>query len=328
MFVDYVEIEVAAGKGGDGCISFRREKFLPKGGPDGGDGGRGGSIEIIADPNLNTLLDFRYSRIYKATSGQQGGGALKSGRSGRDIVLKAPVGTLLKDLNSGQQIGDLDAAGKVVIVARGGRGGKGNVHYKSSTNQTPRKFTPGTAGESLRLALELRLIADVGLVGLPNAGKSTLLSRLSSARPKIADYPFTTLEPNLGIVKLGEFRSFVMADIPGIIEGAAGGKGLGLKFLRHIQRTKIILYMIDITSESHQETLVTLQKELEEFDPVLLKRPSLIVLNKVDLLDSDAQNVICDSASPDNIMISGVSGQGLDELLHRIEDELGRLKED
>lgn len=328
MFVDYVEIDVAAGKGGDGCISFRREKFMPKGGPDGGDGGHGGNIEIIADPNLNTLLDFRYSRRYKAGSGRQGSGALKSGHSGEDILLRAPVGTLLKDLNSGQQIGDLDMPGKRLTVARGGRGGKGNFHFKSSTIQTPRRFTPGRPGDSFRLALELKLIADVGLVGLPNAGKSTLLSRLSAARPKIADYPFTTLEPNLGIVKLGEFRSFVMADIPGIIEGAADGKGLGLKFLRHIQRTKILLYLIDITTENIQETLATLRKELEEFDPGLLRRPSLIALNKVDLLDPEAQNVICESKGPDDIVISGVSGQGIDELLHKIEDELGRLKED
>ncbi|MFQ5607773.1 MAG: GTPase ObgE [Candidatus Zixiibacteriota bacterium] len=328
MFVDYVEIKVSAGRGGDGCLSFRREKFMPKGGPDGGDGGRGGNVEFLADPNLNTLLDFRYSRSYKAGAGKQGGGSLKSGHDGADILLRAPVGTVLKDLTSGREIGDLDEAGKRIIVARGGRGGKGNFRYRGPTNQTPRKTTPGTPGDGFRLALELKLIADVGLVGLPNAGKSTLLARLSAARPKIADYPFTTLAPNLGIVKLGEYRSFVMADIPGIIEGAAGGKGLGLRFLRHIQRTQILLFLIDVTDEDYQDTLRTLQSEVREFDPSLLDRPSFVALNKADLIDEESQNVICNSIAPDFIVISAVSGQGLDGLLHRIESELGRLTED
>lgn len=331
MIVDYVEIEILAGRGGDGSVHFVREKFRPKGGPDGGNGGRGGSVVFVADSNLNTLLDFRYSNTYRARAGQPGGGGMKSGKSGEDVLLRAPVGTILRNASDGQPIGDLDIEGKEILVARGGRGGRGNVNFKSATNQTPREFTPGRNGDALRLALELKLIADVGLVGLPNAGKSTLLSRLSAARPKIADYPFTTLEPNLGIVRLGEFRSFVMADIPGIIEGAAGGKGLGLRFLRHIQRTKLLLYMIDCLDPDLEQTLVVLKKEVGDFDTELLKKPTIVALNKVDLLSDEQKNVIVNSVVKDDIMqdvilISGASGEGLKELLIRVERELERIK--
>ncbi len=325
MFIDYVEIEVVAGRGGDGCVSFVREKFRPKGGPDGGDGGHGGSVILQADENLGTLLDLRYSNVYRADKGQPGSGGNRHGKAGKDIVLRAPVGVTLTDLSSGNPLGDLDSHGKQIIVARGGRGGKGNSHFKTATNQTPRIARPGTSGDTFRLALELKLFADVGLVGLPNAGKSTLLSRLSAARPKIADYPFTTLKPNLGIVRLGDYRSFVMADIPGIIEGASDGKGLGHTFLRHIQRTKILLYLIDISGDI-DETLAVLRKEVGDFDPDLLRRPSIVALNKIDLLDSDSQNVICDIDANDVFQISGVSGQGLTTLLQRIGHELERLK--
>lgn len=325
MFIDYVEIEVVAGRGGDGCVSFVREKFRPKGGPDGGDGGHGGSVIIEADENLGTLLDLRYSNVYRAGKGQPGSGGNKSGKDGEDIVLKAPVGVTLTELNSGNPLGDLDVHGKRVIVARGGRGGKGNTHFKTATNQTPRVARPGLAGDAFRLALELKLFADVGLVGLPNAGKSTLLSRLSAARPKIADYPFTTLQPHLGIVRLGDYRSFVLADIPGIIEGASAGKGLGHRFLRHIQRTKILLYLIDISGDI-DATLAILRKEVGEFDPDLLRRPSLVALNKIDTLAGSVQNVICESGANNVIPISGVSGQGLETLLQRIGHELERLK--
>ena len=333
MFVDYVEIEISAGRGGDGCMSFCREKFRPKGGPDGGDGGRGGSVVFVADPNLSTLLDFRYSNRYKAEKGKPGEGGVRSGRDGEDVILRVPVGTLLTDLSTGQQIGDLDEPGKEVIAARGGRGGKGNTHFKSPVDQAPRKFTPGQPGDEFRLSMELKLLADVGLVGFPNAGKSTLLSRLSAARPKIADYPFTTLVPNLGIVRLGEYRSFVLADIPGIIGGAAQGKGLGLQFLRHIQRTKVLLYMVDVSSgdvDEANEALETLRKEVGEFDPGLLEKPSLVALNKVDTLDSETKNVILSGVKSANFMISmvsAVSGEGLDDLLRAIANELEQLKE-
>ncbi len=330
MFIDYVEIEVIAGRGGDGCISFAREKFRPKGGPDGGDGGHGGSVILKADGNLGTLLDLRYSNVYRAEKGTPGSGGNKNGKAGNDIVLRVPVGVTLTDKSSGNPMGDLDVDGKEIIVARGGRGGKGNTHFKTATNQTPRIARPGREGDSFRLALELKLFADVGLVGLPNAGKSTLLSRLSAARPKIADYPFTTLKPNLGIVRIGDYRSFVMADIPGIIEGASEGKGLGHQFLRHIQRTKILLYLIDISGDI-EETLAVLRKEVGDFDSDLLRRPSIVALNKVDILGEDSKNVILNTSENsdiqgDVIYMSAVSGQGLDELLRRIGNELERLK--
>ena len=326
MFVDYVEIGVAAGKGGDGCVSFHREKFMPRGGPDGGDGGRGGNVVIVADSNLRTLVDFRYRKKYKAENGKPGEGGLRTGKSGAEIVLRVPVGSILKNIDNDQLIGDLDSPDKKIVVVRGGRGGKGNDHFKSSTIQAPRKATPGKPGESLLLGLELKLLADVGLVGLPNAGKSTLLARLSTARPKIADYPFTTLTPNLGIVRLAEYRSLVMADIPGIIEGASQGKGLGVRFLRHIQRTRILLFLIEASDPNPKGTLDLLKSELSDFDAKLAERPFMVALSKADLLDTKAQKEISNKMTSEYLLISGVSGQGLDTLLNRLENELERLK--
>ncbi len=329
MFIDYAEIDVYAGRGGDGSAAFRREKYEPMGGPSGGDGGRGGNVVLIADPNLNTLLDYRYSKVYRADKGGPGGGGQRSGRDGEDIVLRLPVGTVIKvkEGKTERILADLDQPGEPVVIAKGGRGGKGNVHFKSPTNQAPRKATPGKPGEEFHLILELKLLADVGLVGLPNAGKSTLLSRVSAARPKIADYPFTTLVPNLGIVRLGEFNSFTMADIPGIIEGASEGKGLGLQFLRHIQRTKLLIYMVEITDPEYKKTRKLLERELRKFDRALAKRPSLDVLTKSDLLDEQALSKITKKMPAGWLCISAVTGQGIEELLRRIGAELERLKE-
>nr|MBN2278263.1 GTPase ObgE [candidate division Zixibacteria bacterium] len=324
MFIDYVEITVEAGHGGPGCISFHREKYVQKGGPDGGDGGRGGDVIFKVDSNLATLLDFRYKKKYKAENGQPGEGNLRTGKSGESTVVAIPKGTVVKNLGSNSILADLSEDNAEIVIARGGRGGHGNDHFKSPTNQTPRRAENGQPGESLTLSLELKLLADVGLVGLPNAGKSTILARFSAARPRIADYPFTTLVPNLGIVKLREFKSFVMADIPGIIEGASEGKGLGIQFLKHIQRTRLLIYLIDIFADPVEETLAILKKELGDFDKNLLSRPYLVVLNKVDLLDKEQLKMISDRANPDYIMLSAVTGYGSKELLNRIENELDR----
>ncbi len=324
MFIDFADIEVKAGNGGPGCISFRREKNIPKGGPNGGDGGRGGDVIFIADENLTTLHDFRYKRIYKAKNGAPGEGSLKTGKSGEDTYIRVPVGTILKDAETGEAVADLDESFKRVTVARGGKGGRGNNHFKTSTNKAPRRAEPGRSGEERKLSLELKLLADVGLVGLPNAGKSTMLARLSKARPKIADYPFTTLVPNLGIVPIREFKSFVMADIPGIIEGASDGKGLGIQFLRHIQRTRLILYLIDVFVSDVEQTLEVLKNELAEFDKTLAQRPSLVVLNKIDLLDDDAIKVISKKYDDNYILFSGQSGFGTENLISRIESELDK----
>jgi GTP-binding protein len=322
MFIDYVEIEVAAGNGGHGCIAFRTEKFIPKGGPDGGDGGRGGDVVATADPQLRTLLDFRYRKKYSAEKGQPGSGRLKTGRSGEDTVLRLPVGTIIKDLETGQVLFDLDQPGARFVLARGGRGGHGNAHYKSPTNQAPRKAQDGFAGENRRVALELKLLADVGLVGLPNAGKSTILSSFSQARPKIADYPFTTLAPNLGIVKLREYRSCVMADIPGLIEGASEGKGLGHQFLRHIQRTTLILYVIDVNEADILQTGETLQGELMNFDSQLAERPSLVVITKIDTVSESDLKDISKKLPGDYIYLSAVTRQGASGFLEAIENKL------
>jgi GTP-binding protein len=323
VFIDYVEIDVQSGRGGDGCISFRREKYVPKGGPDGGDGGRGGHIVVRADENLTTLLDYRYHRHYKAEAGQPGSGALKTGRNGKDLILRIPVGTIIKNLETGLVIADLDENGKEAILARGGRGGKGNDHFKSATNQSPRKATPGTASVHLSLALELKLLADVGLVGYPNAGKSTLLARVTAARPKIADYPFTTLVPNLGIVRLHDFKSFVMADIPGIIEGASEGKGLGVQFLRHIQRTAVLLFLVDGFDSGVEETFENLYRELKKFDPELVKRGIVKVINKTDIIASERLEQL-QRDFPDYFFISAVTGDGIDRLLNRLAQAIER----
>lgn len=285
MFIDYAVIEVTAGKGGDGAVAFRREKYVPKGGPAGGNGGRGGSIIVQAHHNLNTLLDFRYKKKYGAGKGVVGGPSLKDGKDGNDVIIKVPPGTIIKDFESGKILFDLDEDGKEIILAKGGKGGKGNSKFATATNQTPRYAEEGKAGEEKKVILELKLIADVGLVGFPNAGKSTLISTVSAAKPKIADYPFTTLEPVLGIVKYKDYESFTIADIPGIIEGAHEGKGLGHKFLRHIERTKIILFLIEATSDDFQKDFDTLYSEMKNYSKKLTEKTMLVAISKADLLD-------------------------------------------
>ncbi len=287
MFIDYAEIEIKAGNGGNGAVTFRREKYVPKGGPSGGNGGKGGDIVIEAHHNLSTLLDFRYKRIYKAQNGDPGSNSLKDGKSGKDIIIKVPVGTIIKNASTKKVLSDLDEDKKRIIIAKGGKGGKGNSNFATPTNQAPRFAEDGKPGEQNKIILELKLIADVGLVGFPNAGKSTLISVVSAAKPKIADYPFTTLEPVLGIVKYKDYQSFTIADIPGIIEGAHEGKGLGHKFLRHIERTKILLFLIDITSEDYQETFDTLNKELNNYSKVLSGKKKIIALSKADLIEEE-----------------------------------------
>ncbi len=287
-FVDEVTIRVEAGNGGDGCVSFRREKYIPLGGPDGGDGGDGGSIYLQADPDLNTLADYRYTRLFRAEHGHKGMGANCTGRSGADLTVVVPVGTVAHDAETGELIGDLVAAGQRLLVAQGGFHGLGNTRYKSSTNRAPRQSKPGTPGEARELRLELRVIADVGLLGMPNAGKSTLIRAVSAARPKVADYPFTTLHPNLGVVRVGPLQSFVMADIPGLIEGAAGGAGLGVRFLRHLSRTRLLLHLIDVSPYSDSgdpvRDVATILEELGRYSAELAARERWLVFNKLDLL--------------------------------------------
>jgi GTP-binding protein len=287
-FFDEARIEVIAGKGGDGSASFRREKYVPKGGPDGGDGGRGGSIYAIADANLNTLIDYRYTRIIRAKAGEGGRGRDCNGKGADDITLRMPVGTVIRDADSGETIADLAKDGERALIAKGGRGGLGNLNFKSSVNRAPKQFTRGEPGEVKQLELELRVLADVGLLGMPNAGKSTLIRAVSSARPKVADYPFTTLQPNLGVVRVDESRSFVMADIPGLIEGAAEGAGLGHQFLRHLKRTGLLLHVVDAApfdeSIDPAKEVRALAAELKKYDPALAKKPRWLVLNKMDLI--------------------------------------------
>jgi len=287
-FIDEATIDVAAGNGGAGCVSFRREKFIPFGGPNGGDGGRGGSIFAVADVNLNTLIDYRYARRHEARNGEPGRGSDQFGAAAEDVVLRMPVGTILTDVDSGQVVAELMAPGERVLVCKGGDGGFGNLHYKSSTNRSPRQKTPGWPGESRRLKLELRVLADVGLLGMPNAGKSTLIAAISNARPKIADYPFTTLHPNLGVVRVAPEKSFVVADIPGLIEGAAEGAGLGHQFLRHLQRTRLLLHMVDFAPFDNEVDPVAqvraIVTELKKYDPALAAKPRWLVLNKMDMV--------------------------------------------
>ncbi len=326
MFIDYAEIELKAGGGGDGAVSFRREKYVPKGGPAGGNGGRGGNIIIEARHNLSTLLDLRYKRIYKAENGFPGGSSLKDGKSGEDIVINVPIGTVIKDYNSGKIISDLKKDGQKILIAKGGKGGKGNSNFATPTNQTPRYAENGKPGEEKKIILELKIIADVGLVGFPNAGKSTFISVVSSAKPKIADYPFTTLEPNLGIVKYKDYKSFTVADIPGIIEGAHEGKGLGHKFLRHIERTKILLFLIDVTSEDYQKDYDVLFNELKSYSPKLAEKKKIAALTKIDLLDDTAlkrlKSKIMKKSSSAIPMFSSISGKGVPELLDLLWAEL------
>lgn len=290
-FVDEVTIDVAAGHGGAGCASFRREKFIPHGGPNGGDGGRGGSVYAVADAGLNTLVDYRYARRHEAGNGEPGRGADQFGAAGRDVELRMPVGTIVTDAASGEVIAELVQPGQRVRVAKGGDGGFGNLHYKSSTNRAPRQKTPGWPGEHRQLNLELRLLADVGLLGMPNAGKSTLIAAISNARPKIADYPFTTLHPHLGVVRAGPQRSFVVADIPGLVEGAAEGAGLGHAFLRHLQRTRLLLHVVDLAPLDESVDPVVqaraIVKELRRYDEGLYRKPRWLVLNKIDMIAAD-----------------------------------------
>ena len=290
-FVDEATIDVAAGHGGSGCVSFRREKFIPFGGPNGGDGGRGGSVWAVGDPNLNTLIDFRYARRHEARNGEQGRGSDQFGAAADDIVLRMPMGTIVSDLDAGAVLAELLVPGEKVLLAKGGDGGFGNLHFKSSTNRAPRQKTPGWPGEARRLKLELRVLADVGLLGMPNAGKSTLIAAISNARPKIADYPFTTLHPNLGVVRVAAEQSFVVADIPGLIEGAAEGAGLGHLFLRHLQRTHLLLHVVDIAPFDETVDPVTQARaivaELKKYDRALHAKPRWLVLNKLDMVPAE-----------------------------------------
>ena len=284
MFIDYAIIEVGSGKGGNGAVAFRREKYVPKGGPSGGNGGVGGSVIFETDPNLSTLLDFRYKKKYFADNGNPGATSLKDGKNGEDIIIQVPVGTIVKDAETQEILLDLSEANKKTVFAKGGAGGKGNSNFATPTRRTPRFATNGKPGEQKKVILELKLIADVGLVGFPNAGKSTLISKISAAKPKIADYPFTTIEPNLGIVRYKDYQSFTVADIPGIIEGAHQGKGLGIKFLRHIERTRILLFLIDITSEDYQQDFDTLYNELKKYSKKLVEKKILVSFSKSDLI--------------------------------------------
>ncbi|NTU54000.1 MAG: GTPase ObgE [Chlorobiaceae bacterium] len=312
-FVDSAKISVKAGDGGRGCVSFRREKFVPKGGPDGGDGGRGGHVYLRANRQLATLLDFKYRKSYIADRGAHGLGARKTGRDGGDIIIGVPCGTVVRNAATGEVMCDMVVDGQEVQIAKGGRGGQGNQHFATATRQAPRFAQPGEKGDEFELEMELKLMADVGLVGFPNAGKSTLISVLSAARPKIADYPFTTLVPNLGIVRYEEYKSFVMADIPGIIEGAAEGRGLGIQFLRHIERTKILLIMVSSDSEDIAAEYATLLNELEKFEPALLLKPRLAVITKMDIAPEDFVVPELDAAIR-VIPISSVAGHGLKAL--------------
>lgn len=319
MFIDYVVIEVKAGDGGSGAVAFRREKYVPKGGPAGGNGGKGGDVILEAHHNLHTLLDFRYKKKYSAADGQIGGSSLKDGKSGDDIVIKLPVGTIVKDFKSGEVLFDLENDKKKVVIVRGGKGGKGNSNFATPTNRAPRFAEEGRPGEFKKVILELKLIADVGLVGFPNAGKSTLISKISSARPKIADYPFTTLEPNLGIVKYKDFETFTVADIPGIIEGAHKGKGLGHKFLKHIERTGIILFLIESTSENYEKDYKILFNELKSYSDKLTKKKILVSLSKADLSDEQKLNKLkrlgLKGIKKKPLVFSSVTGFGLENLL-------------
>jgi GTP-binding protein len=342
-FVDEARIEVIAGDGGNGAVAFRREKYIPKGGPSGGDGGRGGSIWAVADLNVNTLIDYRYARLHRARNGEIGGGSDRYGRGAQDIVLRVPVGTQVFDDETGEPVVDLTVHGQRALLAKGGSGGLGNLHFKSSTNRAPRQSTPGTPGESRKLRLELKVLADVGLLGMPNAGKSTFISQVSNARPKIADYPFTTLHPNLGVVRVADERSFVVADVPGLIEGAAEGAGLGHQFLRHLQRTRLLLHLVDLSPYDDDRDPVAearaIVKELRKYDAALHRKPRWLVLNKLDTLDGEPGARGTGRArrvsefkrrlrwSGPTFEISALTGEGCLELCRAIWDHLDRTRE-
>jgi GTP-binding protein len=323
MFVDRVKIEVQGGAGGNGCVSFRREKYIPKGGPDGGDGGRGGDVILIARHGVNNLAGLSHQRFWRAAQGTHGQGSNKYGRDGQDLVIEVPPGTMVLDANAGYVIKDLTADGDQVIAARGGEAGKGNVRFKTSTNRAPREFTPGGDGEKREIILELKVIADVGLVGKPNAGKSTLLSRLTRARPEIADYPFTTKFPNLGMVQSNADRQFVLADIPGLIEGAHAGVGLGHEFLRHIERAGILVHLVEplpMDGTNPLENYRTIRAELAQYKQELVERPEIICVSKAELPDAaEVQQALATETGREVLSISAVTGEGLNELIRRIE---------
>jgi GTP-binding protein len=336
-FVDEATIDVAAGHGGAGCVSFRREKFIPFGGPNGGDGGRGGSIYAVGDLNLNTLIDYRYARRHEAKNGEPGRGSDQFGAAADDITLRMPIGTILKDAETGEVVAELLTPGEKVLICKGGDGGFGNLHFKSSTNRSPRQKTPGWPGESRRLKLELRVLADVGLLGMPNAGKSTLIAAISNARPKIADYPFTTLHPNLGVVRAGPERSFVVADIPGLIEGAAEGAGLGHQFLRHLQRTRLLLHVVDLAPFDEAVDPVVQAKaivaELKKYDAALAAKPRWVVLNKLDMVPADERAArVKDFVKRFRwkgpvFEISALARQGLDPLVQSIYEHVAATRQ-
>lgn len=336
-FVDEATIRVLAGNGGHGCLSFRREKYVDRGGPDGGDGGHGGSVYLVADQSLNTLADFRVARRFKAEGGDGGSGRNKTGRSGDDLEVKIPVGTVVNDVDTGEVICDLTKAGQRQKVAEGGRGGLGNARFKSSVNRAPRKITNGSPGEGRHLSLELKVLADVGLLGMPNAGKSTLITAMSHAKPRIADYPFTTLHPNLGVVRVGRLQSFVMADIPGLIEGASDGAGLGIRFLKHLQRTGLLLHLVDIApidpDTEPAEEVRAIALELQKFSEELAQKPRWLVINKTDLLSTEdqivAREMLLEQLQWDGPVfeVSAVTGAGTEQLGQAIMQELERIDE-
>ena len=337
-FIDEARILVGAGDGGNGIASFRRDKYEPEGGPDGGDGGNGGSVYVVADRNVNTLIEYRYARRHRAQRGQNGGSSDSYGKRGKDLTLRVPIGTTIADINSQEVLADLDVDGKTVLLAKGGRGGLGNIHFKSSVNRTPRQCTRGDEGEQRELRLELRLLADVGLLGLPNAGKSTFLRAVSAARPKVADYPFTTMHPHLGVVRVDHDQSFVIADIPGLIDGAAEGAGLGIRFLKHLARTRLLLHLVDLApldpAADPVRDVETVVRELGKYDPELATRPRWLVLNKLDLIpEEDREQRIADflqacqttSTAIPCYRISAISGDGCRELTRKLQEALQEL---
>ncbi len=332
-FIDETQIEVIAGDGGNGAASFRREKYIDKGGPDGGDGGWGGSVYAMADRNINTLVDYRFARMHRAKNGESGRGAACYGKGADDVILRMPVGTVISDINTGEQIADLAHDGEKALLAQGGKGGLGNLHFKSSTNRTPRQTKPAVEGERRELQLELKVLADVGLLGMPNAGKSTFIRAVSAARPKVADYPFTTLHPNLGVVRVSAEKSFVIADIPGLIEGAAEGAGLGHQFLRHLQRTRLLLHIVDIApmyegvDPVHEARAIL--NELRKYDESLYEKPRWLVLNKVDLLENREEKIAAFlnefGKDTHHFVISAISGEGCKELAYAIMEYLNEV---
>ncbi len=332
-FIDEAVISVKAGDGGMGCVSFRREKFVPRGGPDGGDGGKGGDIIFVADSRLASLLDFRYRRKYEARRGGHGSGAMKHGKNGEDLIIRVPVGTVIIDEGTGTVLKDMAEDRLEYLVARAGRGGKGNAHFTTSTHQAPRFAQPGEEGAELSIRLVLKLLADVGIIGFPNAGKSTLISRISAARPRIGDYPFTTLVPNLGVVKFGDFGGFVVADIPGLVEGAGSGKGLGTRFLKHVERTGVLIHVIDLspfTGRDPEEDFAVVMRELKVFDPALSERPQVVALNKTDLTEARERVPsllkFFNSSGIKVFPISAVTGEGVGELVNHVGGMVEKLK--